>query len=337
MQNGRLFEILYTLLEHGGATVGELAEKLEVSERTIRRDIDSLSAAGIPVYASRGRSGGVKLMDNFVLSKSLLSPKEQDDILCALQTLHATGAVKNSELLSRLSAIFKRDTVDWIEADFSDWGSAPSQRTLFDKLKRSILDKHVLSFVYYAQNGLSSNRTVDPVRLCFKGLSWYLQAWCRERKAFRTFKLSRMENVAILDEPSLPHGAPPPIDNSHGDLPLASLCVRFSPSAAYRVYDEFDRSSISRLPDGSLLVTTEWPVGAWGMGYLLSYGSSAEVLWPEYIRQIMRQEAQKIFSLYEKADTPCPVSDDKLESQKMRRKTHELRNSNPAGKKDSGH
>ncbi len=308
MQNGRLFKIIYVLLERGSATIRELAERLEVSERTIRRDIDALSAAGVPVYASRGRGGGVKLMDNFVLSKSLLSGREQDEILYALQTLRATGAPSDNTLITHLSALFKRDTVDWIDADFSDWGSASVQRELFNLIKHAILDGHKLSFKYYAQNGKTSCRTVDPVRLRFKGISWYLQAWCHKRNDFRTFKLSRMEQAVILDEPSSPHGEPPPIDGSNEDLPLTRFCVRFSPSAAFRVYDEFDRLNISQLPDGSLIVTTEWPVGAWGVGYLLSYGDSAEVLWPPYMRLVMQEEAKKISALYEKEDTPCPLS-----------------------------
>lgn len=307
MQNGRLFEILYILLERGSATVGELAERLEVSERTIRRDIDALSAAGVPIYASRGRNGGVKLMEGFVLSKSLLSAGEQDEILYSLQALRSTGAPLNGTLLSRLSALFRRETVDWIDADFSEWGSQGVTNQAFDTIKRALLEGRALAFTYYAQNGKCSERVVDPVRLRFKGNSWYLQAWCHARGDFRTFKLSRMDRIKVLDEPSAPHCEPPPLDSSQGDLEMTRLCVRFSPAAAFRVYDEFDRSAISRLADGSLIVHAEWPAGAWGMGYLLSYGANAEVLSPPHIRRQMAKEAKKIFELYEKADTPCPV------------------------------
>ncbi len=320
MRNGRLFEILYILLERGGATVKELSEKLEVSERTIRRDIDALSASGIPVYAARGRSGGVRLMDNFVLSKSLLSAGEQDEILYALQTLKATGLPAEESLLSRLSATFGRETASWIDADFSDWGAPEFQKEQFGIIKQALLESRSVSFTYYAQRQQASERTVDPVKLCFKGISWYLQAWCHKREDFRTFKLSRIEKLRLLDETFKEHETPPPIDNSHGDIPLTRFCVRFSAAAAFRVYDEFDRSAITELPDGSLLVTAEWPVGTWGVGYLLSFGSGAEVLWPPYVRRQMKLEAKKILNLYEKEDTPCPLSGDKIKPSKQERK-----------------
>ena len=69
MKNGRLFEILYLLVEKRSLTAGELARRLEVSERTIYRDVDALSAAGIPVYAQKGQGGGIRLLDQFVLDK----------------------------------------------------------------------------------------------------------------------------------------------------------------------------------------------------------------------------------------------------------------------------
>ena len=99
MKNSRLFEILYLLLERQSLTAKELAQRLEVSERTIYRDIDALSAAGIPVFTQQGQGGGIRLMDQFVLDKALLSQAQQDEILFALQAILATGGGAEGETL----------------------------------------------------------------------------------------------------------------------------------------------------------------------------------------------------------------------------------------------
>lgn len=87
MRDSRLFRILYYVLEKGKVTANELSEKFEVSVRTIYRDIDVISSAGIPIYATQGKGGGIEIADDFVLKKSLLSEKEQEQILVALKGL----------------------------------------------------------------------------------------------------------------------------------------------------------------------------------------------------------------------------------------------------------
>ena len=104
MQESRLFQILYHLLQHSQATAPQLAEKLEVSVRTIYRDIDALSSAGIPVYTEAGRNGGIHLMEDFVLDRSLLSKQEKQEILSALQSLSAVG--HDLAILEKLSGLF---------------------------------------------------------------------------------------------------------------------------------------------------------------------------------------------------------------------------------------
>lgn len=313
MQGGRLFEIIYVLLERGGATVSALAEQLEVSERTIRRDVDALSAAGIPIYAARGRQGGVRLMDGFALSKSMLSADEQDEILYALQSLRATGAAGDSALLARLSAFFRREAVDWIDADFSDWSDEGKGRALFQLLKTALLERRLLSFDYHGQNGGASRRVVEPVRLRFKGIAWYLQAWCRDKQDFRSFKLSRMANVRMLEEHFAPrHALPIPEELEMPAVPLTPVTLRFAPSAAFRVYDEFDHAHITVQPDGALLVQTDYPAESWGFSHLLSYGASAEVLSPASLRQAIAAEAKRILRIYENADAPCPLWPDTI-------------------------
>ncbi len=117
MQESRLFQIVYCLLEQGQATAPELAEKLEVSVRTIYRDMDALSAAGIPIYAQAGRNGGISLMKDFVLDKAVLSEDEKQEILTALQGLGAAQNKNSSRTLQKLSALFRLDASDWLEVE----------------------------------------------------------------------------------------------------------------------------------------------------------------------------------------------------------------------------
>ena len=85
MKDNRLFRILYYILDKGKVTASELADKFEVSVRTIYRDIDSISSAGIPIYALQGKGGGIEIDEGFVLSKSLLSENEKKQIMSSLQ------------------------------------------------------------------------------------------------------------------------------------------------------------------------------------------------------------------------------------------------------------
>ena len=167
MKNSRLFEILYLLVEKRAVTARELAERLEVSERTIYRDVDALSAAGIPVFTQKGQGGGIRLMDQFVLDRALLSQAQQDEILFALQAILATGGGAEEETLSRLTALFRREGTGWLEVDFTDWGSGAAERENFSLVKRAVLERRPLSFTYYSSAGARSRRTAEPARLVF--------------------------------------------------------------------------------------------------------------------------------------------------------------------------
>ncbi len=304
MHNGRLFRMVHLLLGGEDWTVSKLAQKLEVSERTIRRDVDALSAAGIPIYTTQGRTGGVHLMPQFVLDRALLSKQQQDEILCGLQSLNAAGIPEGKALLEEVSGLFGRaENRDWIHTDFSAWGDRAENRTRFAVIRQAILQCRVLYISYYAAESGFSEREIEPVRLCFRGQDWYVQAFCRIRQEFRTFKLSRMGQVEICEDVFVPHRALPPLpDYMESASDMVSIVIRFSAEAAYRVYDEFQFDEITREPDGSLLVRTEWATGIWGRYYVLSYGGMAEVLEPESLRAWILQETQKIAEQYKNPD-----------------------------------
>lgn len=302
MQINRLFEMIYLLLERGQMTAKELAERFEVSERTIHRDIEVLSSAGIPVYASKGRGGGIGLLDHFVLDKSVLSEREKNEILFALQGMSVAQYPEINATLGRLSSLFQQGNTTWIDADFTQWGSGEEEKRKFGQLRDAILGRKKVVFAYCSAYGERTTREVLPVKLQFKGKAWYLQGFCLKRAAYRTFKILRMSDLTVTQEQFDPLGPPPPFEPGEQvqKLHLIQVKLRFSPSIFYRVYEEFDANLIARDADGSLLVEAAFPMDEWVYGYLLSFGGEVEVLGPAFVRDILIRKIRQAAEVYEK-------------------------------------
>ena len=302
MQSGRLFEILYLLLEKRKITASVLAKRFEVSERTIYRDVDVLSAAGIPIYTSRGKGGGIFLLDHYILNKSLLSEQEQKEILYALKGFSATRA-GGSEILGKISALFQKNSGDWIDIDFSTWGGGQQEQDKFSILKTAVLENRRLSFLYDSSFGVRSLRLVEPYKLCFKGRTWYLQAFCLEKQDFRTFRVSRMDELQIQEVTFIPNGVPPLLDKEAVPADqILELELRISHRMAYRVHDEFDCRFVTK-ENGAFSVRAWYPENNWVYGYLLSFGEDLQVISPPHIRHILQEKAEKTAALYKSPDT----------------------------------
>ena len=299
MQMNRLFGMVYILLNRKTITAKELADHFEVSIRTIYRDIETLSAAGIPVYANRGKNGGICLMENFVLNKSVLTDKEQNDILTSLQTLNGVRYTDAEPVLNKLSNIFNKKSSNWVEIDFSYWGSKASDREKFDLIKNAILDNKLVSFDYFNSYGNSSIRVIEPLKLIFKGQSWYIYGFCRSKGDFRIFKITRIKNTQVLNERferEVPEHKV--IGDESADVNTVNLVLKIDQEMAYRVYDEFEQSSIQRNGDGSFLVKAAYPEGEWVYGYVMSYGNHAEILEPAHVREMIGKRLRDAAAKY---------------------------------------
>ncbi len=297
MQINRMFEIIYLLLDKKTVTAKELAQRFEVSPRTIYRDIEALSAAGIPVYMTKGKGGGISLLDNFVLSKAMLTDQERNDILLSLKAVRATRFTETDSVLQKLSGMFGGHDADWFEIDFSSWYHTEEEEALFHQLKSAILSKHVISFTYASGKGQRTQRKVEPLKLCFKAMDRYLYAYCTLRKDFRFFKLTRIRNCATLDEQFHRQLTQPVFEeNEFFPEPCVTLKLRLSPEMAFRVYDEFD--SYVQEPDGSFIAQVSHPAGDWLFPYISSFGSHCEVLEPLQAREFTKSELQKMLKHY---------------------------------------
>lgn len=198
MQINRLFEIIYILMDKKSVTARELAERFEVSVRTILRDVNVLCASGIPVCTTQGKGGGISLMEGFVLDRSVLTQSEQSDILSALHSLYAANVPDAEPVLGKLAAFFNKSATAWIDIDFSPWEGGMGEREKFSLLKEAILTGKLVSFDYYSYWGEHSRRIVEPMQIVFKERAWYLSAFCLIRNDYRTFKLSRVKKPEMM-------------------------------------------------------------------------------------------------------------------------------------------
>lgn len=299
MQESRLFKIMYYLLDKGKTTAPELAEKFEVSVRTIYRDMDMLSSAGIPIFATQGKSGGIALMKNYVFDKAVVSKEEQQQIIMALQNLSAASP-DAGRLLHKMGALFREDTSDWIQVDFSRWGNTDFDQEKFNLIKAAILDKQLLTFYYLNSSNGSSDRQVKPAKLLYKSKAWYLQAYCMEKKDYRVFKINRMDNLRLSSETFTDTLMPPPAEPEKSNVEFPQLQLKFKSEAAYRVYDEFNRTDIQPLADGDLMVSCCFPETPWLYSYLLSFCGSVDVLQPLHIRESLKDLTEKMYLHYSK-------------------------------------
>ncbi|MBE6070409.1 MAG: YafY family transcriptional regulator [Clostridium butyricum] len=298
MQINRLFEIIYILLNKKNITAKELSEHFEVSQRTIYRDIDTLCECGIPIYTIKGKGGGISLLDNFILNKSILSENEQNEIISALQSLQATNYKDNNTVLSKLSNLFGSNNTNWIEIDFSGWSTNSEEN--FSALKYSILNTKVASFDYYSSYGEKTTRSVEPLQLWFKDKNWYLKAFCRLKQSYRIFRLSRIKNLSVSDEVFIRKLPEDKFKTKSKDenRNIINLKLNIDNSQSYRVYDEFDYDQIVLNDDNTFTITTSYPDGEWVYSYILSFGPSARVLEPKYIQDIIKNRLKKMINNY---------------------------------------
>lgn len=299
MQESRLFKIVYYLLDKGQATAPELAEQFEVSVRTIYRDIDALSGAGVPIYAEAGRNGGIYLMNDFVLDKAVLSETEKQEILMALQSINAAQNKNASQTLQKLSALFQQSSENWLEVDFSGWGNNAFDKERFELLKTAVIQRRTVKIQYANSYEEIGERIVQPLKLVYKSRAWYLKAFCTQKQDWRIFKLSRILELTLLNDRFAYREFPTPTEMPEIDCPEITLC--FPKEMAYRVYDEFDKMQVQRQADGSFLVIAKMPVDAWLIGFLLSFGTQVDILSPDYLKDAVAKQAEKIFQkIYKK-------------------------------------
>ncbi len=300
MKIDRLIGILSVLLQEEKTTAPELAERFEVSRRTINRDIEDLCKAGIPIQTTQGTGGGISIMSGYRRDRTILTSKDMQMILAGLRSLDSvSGSGYYGQLMEKIQAgssefISGRDS---ILIDLSSWYGetlAPKIETLQD----AIGERHLVKFRYYAPSG-ESNRTIEPYYLIFRWSSWYLWGWCLKKKDFRLFKLNRMDKVQKTEKSFECREASVP-DLSNEKLFPGGIKVKalFEPDQKWRLVEEFGPSCFTEQDDGKLLFTADYTDMDNLINWLLTFGDKAEVLEPKEARERLARLVQKMTKIY---------------------------------------
>lgn len=302
MKINRLTQILLILLNKKTITARELADKFQVSSRTIYRDIETLSSSGIPVYMNKGKGGGVRLLEDFSINKTILSESDKESLMLALKALSSIEYPNINSVIDKLGFIDNSKNRDnWIDIDLSRWGNKSHEDDKFIKIKYAILNNKLIEFSYINSLANQSRRTIEPMKLVYKGQSWYLYGYCRLKEDFRLFRISRIKNLNIEEEIFISRsGVEISEKNKEQEEAWKTVKVklRVKKEALYRAFDDFAQEPIIKNEDGTYEVIMEFPESDWLYGYILSFGPYVEVIEPLHIRKIVVERMKETLKIY---------------------------------------
>lgn len=300
MKIDRLIGILSILLQKEKTTAPELAERFEVSKRTINRDIEALCKAGIPIRTAQGAGGGISIMDGYRMDRTILTSKDMQMILAGLRSFDSvSGSRYYGQLMEKLQTgssefISGRDSM---LVDLSSWYKG-SLAPKLEVIQSAIENRHLLGFKYYAPSG-ESDRTIEPYCMVFQWSSWYVWGWCRGREDYRLFKLNRMDRVAETGQEFVCRDAPMPDLSNEKIFPGGiKVKVLFAPDTKWRLVEEFGPHCFTEADDGRLLFTADYTDMENLVTWLLTFGAKAEVLEPVEARNMIRWNAEETLRIY---------------------------------------
>ena len=311
MKIDRLLSIIIYLLNRELVPARELADRFEVTVRTIQRDIETIALAGIPIMSVQGPGGGYSIMDTYKMDRRLMSADDMYFIIKALKgisdSIEDRGIDSTLEKMTGLvppsatERFLQRD--EKLHIDFSMLGGNEEHRRVLRKINEAVQTNRLLSFRYTNNNLESSIRTVEPMTIVFMARAWYLYGYCRLREDYRIFRASKIRDPEIFEKSFARR------NKSFKEFQLSNnfmsgenqidIKLRFSAIMKPMLEDYYREEDFSYRDDRHIILNLRMPENGWLYGYILSFGEFVEVLAPEHLRTIIRSSAGKILDIYE--------------------------------------
>lgn len=300
MKIDRLIGMLAILIQQEKVTAPFLAEKFEVSRRTINRDIEDICKAGIPIVTTQGRNGGISIMEGYRMDRTLLTSKDMQSILAGLRSLDSvSGTNKYQQLMAKLS-VGNSDILtsnNHIMIDLSSWykeALAPKIELIQEAIER----REKIKFIYHAQKG-ETRRRIEPGLLIFQWSSWYVWGYCCTRKDFRLFKLNRMVDLEAVEEQCKERQMPVPDLSLQGVYPVSiQVKALFEMQLKWRLVDAYGENSFTEQADGRLLFSHGFMDKENLFEWILGFGDCVELIEPKELRKELYSITSKINQKY---------------------------------------
>lgn len=305
MKLDRLLTMTMILINRKKVKAQELAELFNVSIRTIYRDVDTLSRAGIPVISYQGANGGIGLIEGYRVDKHVLTKEEITAISMALKSVLTSYQDPHAEaVLEKITGIAEEEakhSFDHIFVDYSPWGQNSILKEKITLLKQAIETTTCVAFSYSSGDGKITDRMVEPHTLVQKGRAWYIYGFCHSREAFRLFKVARLKEPKLcterfnrkeIDVSELPWDK----DWHH---PMNTVSLKLAYNSEIRIHIE-EIFGVENIDDDQAIVCADIPEDEWLYGFILSFADKVEVLEPAHIREIVSEKAMNTFRLYKK-------------------------------------
>ncbi|WP_326513340.1 YafY family protein [Clostridium intestinale] len=302
MRLHRLLGILSIMLSRETIPAKELSEKFNVSIRTIYRDIKVIEESGIPLYTVPGNGGGIGIVPEYKLNKSVLSNDEVNYLMTGISGLKTiTDTDKLQILLSKLSPANNYITDDSdIIIDFSSWNKNTTEvlKKKIDIIRIAIMNKNYLN-IKYISSRKKSNLKIAPSKVVFKNSSWYLFGKSLSHKEFRFYKISRIVKINTINEQFVEESTEIPINwsDDFDDYSGEKIILGFDKSMEYQVIDIFGEDGYMKDEDDCIIVKFNCSNRDWVIHFALSFGNKAKIIYPtdlkdkylEYLREIINK------------------------------------------------
>ncbi len=299
MKLGRLIGIVSILLQKDKVTAPYLAEKFEVSRRTINRDIEDICKAGIPIMTTQGRNGGISIMEGYKIDKTLLTTSEIEAIITGLKSLDSITKTKKYEnIMDKLKPNKESNMAlsNNIIIDLSMWRNTYFIEKI-ELLKEAIKESKVIYFTYCYEKG-NDEREIEPYLLIFQWGNWYIYGYCLKRKDYRLFKISRIIKLKKLSKKFVKRDIDFNVYNNRTYQYQIYVKAIFHEDMKWQLIDEYGMEKFNVLDDGRLTLEIGFSNKEKALNWALSYGDKIELVEPKELREDIQNLLNKISKKY---------------------------------------